>query len=342
MKQAGSRDMTSGLVSEARLAHRSGAARALKVLLVTNLYPTPTEPWYGCFVLEQAEDLAALGVDLEIIHFDGRGDCLNYLRAAREVRRRVALARFDLVHAHYGLSGAAAILQHRVPVVTTFHGSDYSGAIPWQRYLSWAVARRSFPVLVSDEGRRKLRRPSAPVIPTGVDTERFAPRDRRAARRGLGWHEDRHYVLLPGNRSVATKRADLFDAVLSEARKTEPNLTGIALAGFSREETALVLNAADAVLVTSDREGSPVTVREALACQTPVVSVDVGDLRAVLRDLPGCGIFPRSPASLARGLLDALSAQRHPDLRRRAEHYSRHATAERVAAVYSTVLTSAR
>jgi teichuronic acid biosynthesis glycosyltransferase TuaC len=334
--------VTRDVASGARQARRPGAARALKVLLVTNLYPTPTEPWYGCFVREQAEDLAALGIDLEILHFDGRQDSLNYLRAAWEVRRRVALKRFDLVHAHYGLTGAAAILQLRVPVVTTFHGSDYSGAIPWQRYLSWAVARRSFPVFVSDEGRRKLRRPSAPVIPTGVDTERFAPLERRAARRRLGWQEDRHYVLLPGSRSVATKRADLFDAVLSEARKTQPNLAGVALAGFSREEAALVLNAADAVLVTSDREGSPLAVREALACMTPVVSVDVGDLRVVLRGVPGCGIFPRSPASLARGLLDALRAERHTDLRRRAERYSRLAIAERIAAVYSTVLTRAR
>lgn len=336
------REVTTEAVGLARQTQRPGTAHALKVLLVTNLYPTPAEPWYGCFVREQAEDLVALGIDLEIIHFDGRQDSLNYLRAAREIRRFVARERFDLVHAHYGLSGAAAILQLRVPVVTTFHGSDYSGAIPWQRYLSWVVARRSFPVVVSDEGRRKLRRPSAPVIPTGVDTQRFAPIERRAARRRLGWQEDRHYVLLPGSRSVPTKRADLFDAVLTEARKTQPNLAGIALAGFSREEAALVLNAADAVLVTSDREGSPLAVREALACLTPVVSVDVGDLCAVLRGLPGCGIFPRSPASLARGLLDALSAERRPDLRCRAERYSRSVIAERIAAVYSTVMTRGR
>ena len=333
--------MTTDVVGGARQAHRPGAALGPKVLLVTNLYPTPTEPWYGCFVREQAEDLAALGIDLKVVHFDGRQDSRNYLRAAREVQRRVALERFDLVHAHYGLSGASATLQFRVPVVTTFHGSDYSGAIPWQRYLSWAVARRSHPILVSDEGRRKLRLPSAPVIPSGVDIERFAPLERRAARRQLGWEEDRQYVLLPGSRSVATKRADLFDAVVSEARKTLPKLAGAALAGFSRDEVALVLNAVDAVLVTSDREGSPLAVREALACMTPVVSVDVGDLRAVLRDLPGCGVFSRSPALLARGLLDTLSAQRHPDLRRRAERYSRRVTAERVAAVYSSVLARA-
>jgi glycosyltransferase involved in cell wall biosynthesis len=311
---------------------------SFKVLFVTNLYPTPTEPWYGCFVREQAEDLAAMGINLEILHFDGREDSLNYLRTAREISRRVRREHYDLVHAHYGLTGAAATLQRRVPVITTFHGSDYSGAIPWQRSLSWAVARRSLPIVVSDEGRRKLGRPSAPVIPAGVDTERFTPLERRAARRRLGWQEDRHYVLLPGSRSVATKRADLFDAVLNEARKAGPDLVGVALTGFSRDDCALALNAADVVVVTSDREGSPVAVREALACMTPVVAVNVGDLPTVLRGLPGCGIYSRSPEALAGGVLDALKAQRDPALRHRAERYSRRVAAERVAAVYSSML----
>jgi glycosyltransferase involved in cell wall biosynthesis len=180
--------------------------------------------------------------------------------------------------------------------------------------------------------------PSAQVIPAGVDTDLFKPLDRRVARRRLGWREDAHYVLLPGSRSLPAKRADLFDAVLAEARKEAPDLCGVALEGFSREQVALVLNAADAVLMTSDREGSPVTVRESLACMTPVVSVDVGDVPRVLTGLPGCGIFRRDPYALTRGVLDALRAERHPDLRHRAESSSRRIAAERIAAVYSSVV----
>jgi teichuronic acid biosynthesis glycosyltransferase TuaC len=309
-----------------------------KVLFVTNLYPTAEEPWRGCWVRDQAEDLAALGVDLQVIHFDGRPDPLNYLRAAREVRRRIDRESFDLIHAHYGLTGAAASLQRRVPTVTTFHGSDCTGAIPWQRYLSWAVARLSFPVFVSAEGQRMLGCPSAPVVPAGVDTELFTPIPRHTARSRLGWAEDQQYVLLPGSRSIVSKRADLFDAVLTEAQKVEPDLSGIELAGFSREQVALVLNAVDVVLMTSDREGSPVTVREALACNTPVVSVDVGDLRDVLAGLPGCGVFPREPQALAQSVLEALATGRNPELRKRAERYSRSVVAERLVALYSSAL----
>jgi glycosyltransferase involved in cell wall biosynthesis len=222
-------------------------------------------------------------------------------------------------------------------VVTTFHGSDYNGWVWWQRHISWIVARRSFPIVVSKDGRRSLRRPSAAVIPAGVDTELFKPSDRRDARQKLGWKEEGHYVLFPGNRSNRRKRADLFDAVVAEVRKVVPGLQGVALQGYSREQTALVLNAVDVTLMTSDREGSPVTVRESLACLTPVVSVEVGDVAQVIADLPGCATFPRQPQALAQGVLDALAAERHPDLRLRAEETSRGHVAERLAALYATV-----
>ena len=320
---------------------RASRYQHLRVLVVTNMFPTPEEPWFGSFVRDQIEDLRGLGIAVRLLHFDGRNHAFNYVRAAREVRRIVSKEHFDVVHAHYGLTGAVVGLQRRIPVVTTFHGSDYTGAVPWQRYVSWVVSRSSLPIFVSEEGRRSLGHPFAAVIPAGVDTDLFQPIDRRAARRRLGWEEDACYVLLPGDRSIPAKRADLFDAVLTEVRKAVPGLQEAALRGFSREQVALVLNAVDVTVMTSDREGSPLTVRESLACATPVVSVDVGDVAKVVSGLPGCGIFARQPRALARGVLDALSAERHPDLRRRAEQTSRRQVAKRLAALYATVADSA-
>ena len=314
----------------------------MRVLVVTNMYPTADEPWFGSFVRDQVEDLRALGIDLSLFKFDGRRRVRNYALAVREVSRIVADEPCDVVHAHYGLTGAVASLQRRVPVVTTFHGSDYTGAVPWQRYVSWLVSRRSLPVVVSEAGRRALGRPSAPVIPAGVDTELFQPIDRKVARRRLGWEEDAHYALLPGARSVAAKGAALFDAVVSEAQSVVAGLRPVSLEGFSRQEAALVFNAADVTVMTSDREGSPLTVRESLACLTPVVSVEVGDVPDVIANLPACGVFPREPSELARGVLQALSAARDPDLRRRAALTSRRRVAERLAALYTGIADRAR
>ena len=273
---------------------------------------------------------------MRLLHFDGREHPFNYVRAAREVRRILAKQHFDIVHAHYGLTGAVVALQRRIPVVTTFHGGDYTGAARWQRYVSWVVSRHSTPIFVSEEGRRSLGRPTAPVIPAGVDTDLFQPIDRRIARRRLGWDEDARYVFLPGSRSLRGKRADLFDAVVTEVRSACPLSRGW-LSRALREQAALAFNAVDVTLMTSDREGSPVTVRESLACLTPVVSVGVGDVAQVLAGLPGCGTFPRQPSALGRGVLNALATERHPDLRRRAEQTSRRQVAERVAALYAAV-----
>lgn len=306
------------------------------------MYPTEDEPWYGCFVRDQVESLKATGVDVVVLSFDGRRDPLNYVRAARKLRAMVASEPFDLVHAHYGLTGAVAAFQQKVPLVTTFHGSDYSGWSPWQRHVSRLVARRSTQIVTSAEGRIALGRRSAAVIPCGVDMDHFVPLDREAARRKLGWEEGVPYVLFPGSRANRVKRADLFEEAVVEARNEEPDLRDATLHGMSREDAALALNAANVMLMTSDREGSPVTVRESLACMTPVVSVHVGDVTEVLAGLPGCSIQPREPAKLAAGVLGALRTERHPSLRQRAELTSQHAIAERVMAVYASVLAASR
>lgn len=308
----------------------------MKVLVLTNMYPTMTDPWAGSFVAEQVEDLRRLGVDIDVLSFDGRLDRKAYLRAIPKLRRIVREGDFDLVHAHYGLTGAVALAQRRVPTVTTFHGSETF--IPWQRSVSWVVARLTTPVFVSDVGRRRLHLADAAIIPCAVDTERFRPRDQAEARAELGWDAAAPYVVFPGSRRVPIKRADLFDAVVEEARRELPELRAAALDGLPRDEVALTLAAAGVTVMTSDDEGSPIVVRESLACATPVVSVPVGDVPEVISDLPGCAICERDPSALAQALLRAIGAGRSPDLRKRAVETSRPQVARSIIDVYERTL----
>jgi teichuronic acid biosynthesis glycosyltransferase TuaC len=309
----------------------------MRVLVVTNMYPSVEEPWLGCFVKEQIEDLRALGFEMHVLHFDGRRDWRNYIRAARDVRSLSDRDGIDLVHAHYGLTGATALVQRTLPVITTFHGSDFTGAVPWQANVSRVVARLCTPIFVSEEATRRLRIPTAAVIPAGVDTQLFVPHDRAWARAALGWAEGGPYVLLAGARGSPLKRADLFDAAMREARRTVPKLRPVSLEGFGRADVALVMNAVDVTVMTSDWEGSPVAIKESLACMTPVVSVPVGDVPQVIAGLPGCAIVPRDPYLIANAVLQALDADRRQELRERAESFSRKQVAERVAAVYRDV-----
>ena len=310
----------------------------MRILVLTNMYPIPERPWYGIFVQEQVEDLRQLGLDVSVAFINGRSSRANYLRGAAKLRHLLRRRQpFDLVHAHYGLTGAVGASQRQVPVVTTFHGSDCNGDSGWQTAVSWIVARVSTPIFVSRELAERLGRPGAAVIPVGIDLALFQPRDRREAREALGWPADGAYALLPGSRTVARKRADLFDAALEQARTTVPELRGVSLEGVSRREVSLIMNAVDVVVMTSDHEGSPVAVKESLACLTPVVSVPVGDVRETLDGLPGCAVVPRDSLQLGDALVEALAAGRPPELRERATPYSRPLVAEQVAAVFRDV-----
>jgi teichuronic acid biosynthesis glycosyltransferase TuaC len=308
----------------------------MNVLVVTNMWPTPEDPSFGCFVAEQVEDVRGLGLHVDVIAFDGRRDRRNYIRAARAVRAAVRRHAVSVVHAHYGLTGAVAATQRSTPVITTFHGSD-TGYVPWQARVSRIVAARTTPLFVSRAGARALGRPRAAVLPAPVDLDRFVPIARGEARALLGWDPDARYALFPGARTNRRKRPELFDAAVAEARRSVPNLQTAALEHLSRDEVVLALNAADVTVMVSDWEGSPVTVRESLACMTPVVSVDVGDVREVIAGLRTCALTRRDPSELGAAIAEAVTQPRECNLRDRAQETSRPRIAEQLVALYGQV-----
>jgi glycosyltransferase involved in cell wall biosynthesis len=301
------------------------------------MYPSEGDPAAGSFVRDLVEDVRALGVEVQVLAFDGRKRKRAYAEAGLELRRAVRSGGFDLIHAHYGLTGAVALGQRRVPVVVTFHGSD-TGYVRWQGRVSWFVARLSTPIFVSRDGARRLGCLNAAVIPAGVDVEVFRPRPAAEARAALGWSERGHYILLPGARGNPRKGARVFDAVVGEVRRRVLDVNPVSLEGFSREEVVDVMNAVDVTLMTSEFEGSPVAIKESLACMTPVVSLPVGDVPELLAGLPGCEIAPRDPVALADAVMRALEHRGDPGLRRRVERLSRRQVAERTVALYETVL----
>jgi glycosyltransferase involved in cell wall biosynthesis len=308
----------------------------VNVLCVTNMYPSKSEPQAGIFVHEQVEDLRALGVEIDVLHFNGRTHWFEYVRAMASVRSIVRRNRYDVAHAHYGLTGAVALAQRRVPVVTTFHGSD-TGYIPWQARVSRVVARHTTPVFVAKANSLSLRVPGV-VVPVGVDTNVFRPMLREEARRRLGWDPQGRYVLFPGAASRRVKRYDLFQAAFALAKLECPELHPILFDGYERDQAPLVMNAIDCVLMTSDWEGSPVTVKEALACETPVVSVPVGDVDDVIGGLPACAVTERDPVRLAAAVVAALDAPRSSVLRERAMLYERRSLASRIVELYEELL----
>jgi teichuronic acid biosynthesis glycosyltransferase TuaC len=263
-------------------------ADALSVLVVTNMYPTPESPHYGTFVAEQVDALRARD-DIErvdVLFVDGREKPSNYFRALRQVRRAVKEHDYDVVHAHHGLAGAVAVAQRSVPVVITYHGSEL-GFYPWQRAVSRNAARLAAAnVCVSNRHLDKVPG-RAFYVPCGIDLGVFGPRDRAEARKRLGVPEGALALLFPSRRDHPQKAYARFEEIRDALRAKGRVVHELRLENTARRDVPDLFAAADAMVLTSVSEGSPVSVMEALACGTPVVATDVGDVRSMLEGVPG-------------------------------------------------------
>jgi teichuronic acid biosynthesis glycosyltransferase TuaC len=295
-------------------------AEQLSILVVTNMYPTAEAPNYGTFVAEQVEALRGLDdvETVEVLFLDGRKSALNYLRGARKLRKVMGRNRFDLVHAHHGLAGAVAITQAQVPVVITFHGSDLS-YYAWQRWASRFAARRAVVNICVSAAAATRVRPGAVHLPCGIDLERFAPVDRPSARRSFEVPEGAIAMLFPGPRAHPQKAYPRFEEVRDTLRSRGHRVHELRLENVDRANVPRLLAAADAVVMTSVSEGSPVSLMEALAGGVPIVATDVGDVRSMIDGVPNCVVAPYDRnvfASAIEGLVNeeprtpALRSQR--------------------------------
>ena len=298
------------------------------------MWPGPSDPARGSFVRDQVTALRATdGVEVEVFSF-APGD---YPSAARDVRRRYRGERFDVVHAHYGLTGWSALAVRGAPHLVTFHGTDLSHPVTGR--LSRALARLiDLPAPVSASLARYAggglpgagTRFRAAVLPTGVNLDRFGRRDRAAARRRLGLEPDGRYLLFPADPNRPEKRHDRARELAAAA--------GAELLGYggrSPDRVPDLINAANAVVAPSEREGYGLAPLEALACDVPVLSTDVGIAPVALRGVEGTLAAPFDRERWLRALEPHLA---DPDPRvagrARAELFDRNRMAERVLEVY--------
>jgi len=307
-----------------------------RVLVVTNMYPVPGRPALGIFVEEQVESLRAQGLEVDVLFVDGPANKLNYLWGIFRFRRQIARCQYDLVHAHYVFSGMIALAQRGLPVVTTFHsGEVLEGS--FQRTLSRLVSARSdLNIAVSAEVMQRLRGPSC-VIPCGVDLERFRPVDVGEARSQLNLPAAAKLVLFAAAMRPE-KRFDLVQEALALVQRRLPDAQLVIVSNQPPELVPLYMNACDVLVLASRKEGSPQVVKEAMACNLPIVSTAVGDVAEVIAGIEGCHICAAEPQDIADKLVAALAFGRHTDGRKRVEGLSMERVAERIVEAYGDVL----
>ncbi|MBI4421935.1 MAG: ATP-grasp domain-containing protein [Gemmatimonadetes bacterium] len=293
--------------------HREELREPIRVLAVTSAWPTPGQPRTTHFIKRQVDYLRSAGVHVEVFHFRGRRRPWRYLAAWARLQRRLRIGRYDLIHAQFGQSGLLA-LPKRLPLVVTFRGSDLLGIVGdaagrhiWAgkvlQRVSRMVARRADAVIVVSEHMKNSLPPDVPasVLPSGIDLDLFRPMPRDAARRRLGLPLGASLVLFAGRPDQARKRFELAKQAVELLRGSLPAELIVAW-GAQHTDMPLYMNACDALVFTSMQEGSPNVVKEALACDLPVVSVPVGDVADRLRGVEGCEVCGESPPAIAAAL----------------------------------------
>mgnify|MGYP006090812939 CR=1 FL=1 len=257
------------------------------------------------FVSDQVEAIVKLGVKVDYFLIKGKG-FLGYLKNLSILKKTIKQLNPDLIHAHGGLSGLLSVLQKSVPVVTTFHGSDINK--PLTRiisFLTYLLSRKS--IFVSKQLSNKIRVKKPKIIPCGVDISLFNEIDKIEARKKLGLSLTNKYILFSStfdkrvkNYPLAKKSVDLLK---------EEKIEIIELKNYSRKEVSLLMNAADLVLLTSFTEGSPQLIKEAMACNRPIVTTNVGDVEWLLEGVHGAYVCSYDSSVIAKSIQKALNVK---------------------------------
>jgi glycosyltransferase involved in cell wall biosynthesis len=310
----------------------------VRALIVTNMYPSPARPALGSFVRDQVEALRRLGeAEIEVFAF-ASGGYRSYARAARALHAVARSATHDIVHAHFGLTTWPSLAAPARRRLVTLHGTDL--AHPRSRPVTLAGLRLTDRVAVVS-GALADQVPSwalphprseLSVLPCGVDLHRFAPVDRIAARRALGLEPAGPYLLFPADPARPEKRHD-------RARQVAGDVPLLTAGAIGPAQMRLWVNAANAVLVPSERESFGLAALEALACDVPVLATPVGVAPEALRGVAGTLCAPFDPATWRAALAPHL-ADRDPriDGRAAAERYGSDRMARRVLDTWLSLL----
>lgn len=278
-----------------------GKRFGMKILVVASYNKGRFAP----FIVEQAEALKRAGCEVEFFGVQGKG-LRGYLDNLPLLRQRIGLFNPDVIHAHYGLSGLLANLQRHVPVVTTYHGSDINDkkVLPFSKlsmnHSAWNIFVSKKTLEIAKPRKRYT------LIPCGIDLSDLQLTEESEARKKMGLGAGKRYILFAGAFDNVVKNAPL--AKKAVALLQDDNVELLELKGYSREQVTLLMCAVDALLMTSIAEGSPQVIKEALVCGSPIVSVDVGDVKERVRGVEGCFVAKSCETKELAGLLNKSMA----------------------------------
>lgn len=259
----------------------------------------------------------------------------GYLRSIPELRYELKTIKPDLIHAHGGTIALLCNFQHKIPVISTYHGSDIN--LQKVRLISaFASLLSSANIFVSKQIHKRslIKRKDDNIIPCGIDFNVFKELPQNEARKALNFPEEESYILF----GSWFTNPDKYFSLASKALKAFPSIKVREIFNRSREEVNLLINGASLVLLTSLSEGSPNVIKEAMACNCPIVTNDVGDVKDIIGDTKGCYVATYDPEDIADKIKLALVFGKRTNGRNKVKHLDSSIIAQKVSEVYDSVM----
>lgn len=265
------------------------------------------------FVQSQYDSLVEAGLDMILFPVVGHG-AIAHLRAAIELRRMIRKEQPDVVHAHYSVCGhvaamARVLLQRKPKLVVSILGSFPTHSRKW-RLVRFCIRHIWDKTIVKSQRTAHQLGEAVSIIPNGVNLDMFCPQDHLDARACVGFETDKRYVIWCSHPDRLEKNYALAQTAVEILKRKQDHVELLPIYNKTPQEVVRYMNAADCLLLTSVQEGSPNVIKEAMACNCPIVSTDVGDVRERLTGLDGCYILPekdmQSPDALANLIGEAI------------------------------------
>ena len=291
---------------------------------------------HQAFIYDQVNAIEKFNRKVEFDYFfiQGKG-IIGYLKNFTRLRSKLKNKKFDLIHSHFALSALLSNLQRKVAVLSTFHGSDIN--LKKNRIISAVVELLSKETIYVSEKlhKKSILKIRKNIIPCGVDLDVFKPFNFNEAKIKSGLKEDKKYILFSSSFDNPVKNSGLAKEAL--AIIDDPQIELLELKGFSRTEVAVLMSAVSLSLLTSFSEGSPQFIKEAMACNSPIVATNVGDIEDVIAETEGCYLAKFDAVDLAEKIKLALSFPLRTNGRNNIQDFDNKLIAKKVYNIYHKI-----